>query len=328
MSDWLATLVRRLEREEALVRVVVGAVRGSAPREPGACMLVGRSHVDGTIGGGHLEWKSLEIARGMLEASGDGGPRLDRFVLGATLGQCCGGVVELWFERVCAAEREFFREALAKRGSATPIAIATTWSKGTPVLREVRAAASESPRALLQHSDRDTFLERIDTERTALWLFGAGHVGQAIVRTLAGLPFAVTWVDERGELFPDVLPDNAVALVSDDPAGEVAGAPPDAIYLVLTHRHDLDFDLCRAILVRDDFRWAGVIGSATKAASFRNRLARHGVPAERIARLVSPIGVEGIASKEPAAIAVAVAAQLLQVQSRAASNALPHAAAR
>jgi xanthine dehydrogenase accessory factor len=328
MSDWLAVLVRRLAHEEALVRVVVGTVRGSAPREPGTCMLVGRSRVDGTIGGGHLEWKSLEIARGMLEPSGGHGPRLDRFVLGATLGQCCGGVVELWFERVGAADREFFREALARRCPGAPVAIATTWSHGTPVRREMRGSSSEAPRALLLHSQRDTFVERIDTQRTPLWLFGAGHVGQAIVRTLADLPFEVTWVDERGELFPEVLPGNATALVSDDPAGEVAEAPAGAAYLVLTHRHDLDFDLCRAILSRDDFGWAGVIGSATKAASFRARLARQGVHAWRIARLVSPIGVAGIRSKEPAAIAVAVAAQLLQAQSQSASNTLPRAVAR
>jgi xanthine dehydrogenase accessory factor len=117
-------------------------------------------------------------------------------------------------------------------------------------------------------------------------------------------------------------------LVSDDPAAEVTGAPPGAIYLVLTHRHDLDFELCRAILARDDVRWAGVIGSATKAASFRNRLARLGIERERIARLVSPIGIDGIASKVPAAIAVAVAAQLLQVNSAAAHERLPSAAAR
>jgi xanthine dehydrogenase accessory factor len=283
MSGWLPALVRRLEREEAVVRVVVSAVRGSTPRERGAWMLVGSTIVDGTIGGGHLEWKALEIARGMLEAATDAGPRRDRFVLGATLGQCCGGVVELTFERIAAAQLELHRKALA---------------------------------------------ERVDTSLAPLWLFGAGHVGQAIVRVLADLPFHVTWVDERGDIFPASIPDHVTQLVSDDPAGEVTGAPPGAIYLVLTHRHDLDFELCRAILARDDVRWAGVIGSATKAASFRNRLARLGIERERIARLVSPIGIDGIASKVPAAIAVAVAAQLLQVNSAAAHERLPSAAAR
>ena len=328
MNDWLPVLVRHLARAEAVVRVVIVTVRGSAPREPGTCMLVGSTQAEGTIGGGHLEWKALEIARGMLAAASDGSPRVDRFVLGATLGQCCGGVVELLFERVAATELEFFRAALARRRAGVPTAIATTWSKRAPVRRELRTSPSGAPRAALQHQERSLLLERIDTERTALWLFGAGHVGQAIVHALAELPFELTWVDEREDIFPAVLPENATMRVSDDPAGEVAGAPPAALFLVLTHRHDLDFEICRAILARGGFRWAGVISSATKAASFRKRLARAGIGADRIARLVSPIGVPGIDGKEPAAIAVAVAAQLLQVNSQAASSALPQAVSR
>ncbi len=324
MSDWLPILVRRLEREEALVRVVVIAVRGSAPREPGASMLVGAAQVDGTIGGGHLEWKSLEIARDMLRSAR--GPRLDRFVLGATLGQCCGGVVELWFERVSTADLAFFRDALAQRRAGAASAIATTWDGTSAVRRDLRRMALDAPRALHLRAERDLLLERIDTARAPLWLFGAGHVGQAIVRTLAELPFEVTWVDERADIFPDTHPENVAPLISGQPVEEVAHAPPGAIYLVLTHRHDLDFDLCRAILERDDASWAGVIGSATKAASFRNRLARRGVRPERIARLVSPIGIDGIASKAPAAIAVAVAAQLLQLNASAAARSLTHSA--
>ncbi len=282
MNDGLASLVDRLDRGETVVRVMVSAVRGSAPREPGACMLVGARDIDGTIGGGHLEWKAIAIARSMLDAPAQGAPRVERFVLGATLGQCCGGAVELRFERIATDQRGFFREELARRGR---------------------------------------------PDRAPLWLFGAGHVGKAIVRIVAELPFEVTWVDERTDIFPKSLPDNVTALLSDAPAGEVAHAPPGTIYLVLTHRHDLDFDLCHAILARGDFRWAGVIGSAAKAASFRKRLARRGSAPERIARLVSPIGVAGIASKHPAAIAVAVAAQLLQVEASAVARSAPVAAA-
>jgi xanthine dehydrogenase accessory factor len=328
MSDWLPALVRALDRNQAIVRVVVSAVRGSTPREPGACMLVGRSQVEGTIGGGHLEWKALAIARNLLDAPADGEPRRDRFVLGATLGQCCGGVVELWIERISASERAFFAAALAQRCAGSPIAVATTWKKGNPVLRELRATAPDAPRAIVTRTAGEVLVERIDTDRTPLWLFGAGHVGQALVRTLAELPYDVTWVDERAEIFPASRPGNAAMRASDDPVGEVADAPPGTIFLVLTHRHDLDFDLCRAILARDDFRWAGVIGSATKAASFRKRLARADIDAARIARLVSPIGIDGIDSKAPAAIAVAVAAQLLQIDAQAAAALLPSAVAQ
>jgi xanthine dehydrogenase accessory factor len=328
MNDWLRTMARRLEQDETVVRVVVSAVRGSAPREPGACMLVGAAHVDGTIGGGHLEWKALEIARGMLHAPVDS-PRVDRFVLGATLGQCCGGAVEILFERIAPTDRAFFRDALAQRRPGAPAFIATSWQPGTPAERVLKIGVRYEIKNGVRyefHAGRETLIERIDTQQVPLWIFGAGHVGHALVRVLAELPFAVTWIDERPGIFPASLPENTAALPCDFPVEAVADAPAEAIYLVLTHRHDLDFDLCCAILARDDVRWAGVIGSATKAASFRKRLARCGVPSERIARLVSPIGIEGIASKVPAAIAVAVAAQLLQVEARAASQSVPRAA--
>lgn len=81
----------------------------------------------------------------------------------------------------------------------------------------------------------------------------------------------------------------------------------------MTHSHELDFEIVRALLARDDFAWAGVIGSATKAARFAHRLERRGFARERVARIACPIGVPGIEGKDPATIAVAVAAQLLQV---------------
>jgi xanthine dehydrogenase accessory factor len=330
MSDWLQTLVRRLECDEPIVRVVVSAVRGSAPREAGACMLVGAAQAYGTIGGGHLEWKALEIARGMLHAP-EGSPRVDRFVLGATLGQCCGGAVEIVFERVVPTELGFFRDALAQRRTGVATAIVTSWRPGAAVQRTLqsgKAAEFQAARACVIRGEGDTLVERIDTDHVPVWLFGAGHVGQALVRAMAELPFEITWIDERSEIFPATLPENTTAIACDFPVEAVSEAPSGTLYLVLTHRHDLDFELCRAILARDDVRWAGVIGSATKAVSFRKRLARLGVPAERIARLVSPIGIDGIESKLPAAIAVAVAAQLLQVEARAAELVLPEAGAQ
>jgi xanthine dehydrogenase accessory factor len=329
MSDWLSTLVTRLDRGYKVVRVVVSAVRGSAPREPGASMLVDTAQVHGTIGGGQLEWKAIEIARGMLDAPVEDSARVQRFVLGATLGQCCGGAVELRFERIVPAERELFRDALASRAHGLALVMETAWLAAAAPRRVLRPATAAEMKSRVRYDfRRDAAVERIDLERAPLWLFGAGHVGRAIVRAVADLPFEVTWVDERADIFPAPLPGNASARIAPFPVEDVADAPPGAIYLVLTHRHDLDFELCRAILERGDARWAGVIGSNAKAASFRKRLARRGVAPARIARLVSPIGVEGVASKLPAAIAVAVAAQLLQVEACAAVQSLPAALAR
>lgn len=344
MNDWLSALACVLERDGAAVRVVVAAVRGSAPREPGACLLVTRGDACvplGTIGGGRLEWTAIDIARGMLEAGAGSEARLDRFALGATLGQCCGGAVELWFERWDAADLALVRAALEARarGPATLVSriapgaprralvagpVGGDAFAGPPVARGARAAggAPPSPRAWLAHEPGDgprraVLHERLDSARPQLWVFGAGHVGSALVRVLGALPLDVHWVDAREAqlraAFHDGMPANVSASVSDDPAGDVASAPPGALFVVMTHSHDLDFEIVRSLLERDDFAWAGVIGSATKAARFAHRLERRGFARERVARIACPIGVPGIDGKEPATIAVAVAAQLLQV---------------
>jgi len=261
MIDWLATLLHRLETEDAVVRVVVAGVRGSAPRETGACMLVGTQRVDGSIGGGNLEWTAIRSAHALLENPSPAA-RTDRFTLGAALGQCCGGAVEIRFERYGQADRK----DLAKK------------------LREAPRPAAPP-----------------------LWLFGAGHVGRALVTVLGELPFAVTWVDGRENVFPAQLPSNVTPVDAD-----VSSAPSGAFFLVMTHSHDLDYEIVRSILRRGGFAWLGMIGSDTKARRFRQRLAQQGIAQDRIARLVSPIGIDGIDSKLPGAIAVSVAAQLQQ----------------
>src|SRR5579862_8859736 len=92
----------------------------------------------------------------------------------------------------------------------------------------------------------------------------------------------------------------------------------------MTHSHPLDYALCQEILRRGDFAWLGLIGSDSKAARFRSRLAREGMSAEAIARLVCPIGIGGIESKWPAAIAVGVAAQVMQrISAEAAASEQP-----
>jgi xanthine dehydrogenase accessory factor len=134
-----------------------------------------------------------------------------------------------------------------------------------------------------------------------------------LIRVIADLPIDVTWVDSRVQLLPVDLPENIRALHVAEPVSVVAKAPMNACHLVMTHDHALDYTLCRAILERREFAWLGLIGSNSKGAKFRSRLAREGFASATIARLVSPIGAGAVGSKWPAAIAIAVAAQLLQV---------------
>lgn len=156
-----------------------------------------------------------------------------------------------------------------------------------------------------------------EARRFHLQLYGAGHVGRAIVRLLATLPVQVDWIDERDDAFPAAWPGGAwpthIRRVAVDAVeAEVRQAPPGAFYLVLTHQHDLDLRITEAILRRGDVGFFGLIGSKTKRQRFVHRLEEKGIPPAALERMVCPIGVPGIVGKEPEVIAVSVVAQLLR----------------
>lgn len=152
--------------------------------------------------------------------------------------------------------------------------------------------------------------------RFHLQLYGAGHVGRAIVALLGRIDCRVQWIDEREAEFAEALrhgalPAHIEALCVDAVEAEVAHAPPGACFLVLTHEHDLDLRITEAVLKRNDFSYCGLIGSRTKRARFLHRFEERGIVPEALARLTCPIGVPGIRGKEPDVLAVAVVAQLL-----------------
>ena len=312
--SWPLAVCRLLEaREPAVVRVLIAAALGSSPREPGAVMLVSRAGIQGTIGGGNLEWQATQAARALLLAAPETSPVvLRRLVLARELGQCCGGVVQLWLERFTPFDLPLLRRAAAMISSREGAALVTELSDQGVLRRRLDPLSRSRTLQFAANSERTTLIEPLAAAHAPLWLYGAGHVGQALIRILAELPFDVTWVDSRAELLPAPLPDNVHPLCSQAPVSTVQLAPAAARFLVMTHDHALDYELCRAILARGEFAWLGLIGSKSKGARFRSRLARDGLTAEAIQRLISPIGVEGVTGKWPAAIAVAVAAQLLQ----------------
>ena len=154
-------------------------------------------------------------------------------------------------------------------------------------------------------------------------LFGAGHVGAAIVRALGELPCRVTWVDEREEVFqhafPAGVPANVTVEATDTPEALVEKAPQGTTFLVMTHSHALDLNLSHAILSRPGANdWFGLIGSDTKRRQFEHRLRERGILETRLEAMVCPIGLPGIAGKAPAVIAASVAAQLLSLWEAAA----------
>ena len=149
-------------------------------------------------------------------------------------------------------------------------------------------------------------------------LFGAGHVGSALITVLGELPCRVRWHDSRNAVFDQVAGtlsarSHIAVIRSDNPFLAVEQCVAHSFYLVMTHSHEIDFELCEAILGRSDIRFCGLIGSRSKAASFRSRLLRKGFSQQEVDRLVSPVGLALGAGKQPMEVAVAVAAQLLQI---------------
>ena len=118
-------------------------------------------------------------------------------------------------------------------------------------------------------------------------------------------------MDSRADAFPDEIPANTTRLATDNWRDAVAAAEPGTTYVVMTHSHELDEDICHAILERGDFEFLGLIGSASKRRRFVHRLGRRGIGDERLERMVCPVGLPNIRGKEPATIALGLAAQLM-----------------
>ncbi|MEC4720852.1 xanthine dehydrogenase accessory protein XdhC [Noviherbaspirillum sp. CPCC 100848] len=330
MINWLAALDKLTREATPAVLVTVAAVQGSGPREPGAKMVVTRDAQFDTIGGGHLEMRAWEVAREMLGDASDqlaAHRRLERFPLGPSLGQCCGGVVHLAFERVMDSSPACGRLLADRwRDRQDSWRMVSLDEPQPPVLLDAGGESlidgmphppltdlTRGCHVMQDGNGKRWLADPCRPFRPHLVLFGAGHVGAAIVRALAELPCHVTWVDERDDMFPAELPANVKVEATDIPEAVVDAVPAGSSFLVLTHSHALDQRLSEAILRRSDAGWFGLIGSKTKRMQFEHRLLERGIPAQRLADMVCPIGVPGITGKQPAVIAAAVCAQLLQV---------------
>lgn len=304
-------LAAALSAHGPLVRVLVAEHAGSAPREAGTAMLVAQDALIGTIGGGALEHDAIARARASLRD----GPRAQvlRRPLGPALGQCCGGAVTLVLERLTPEDLD----AIPSGGLyARPVAADAPAEVPLSVARALRAARAGLPPAPILAGG--WLAEPVAAPHPPVWIWGAGHVGRALVDTLEGLPFAVTWIDDARGRFPDRIPPHADMLVADPPPRAAAHAPAEAHHLVLTYSHALDLEICHHVLSRP-FGRLGLIGSATKRARFLKRLAALGHPAERLARLQCPIGDRAL-GKEPRAIAVGVVHGLLRDRAAADSG--------
>jgi xanthine dehydrogenase accessory factor len=246
-------------------------------------MAVFANQIVGTIGGGHVEFEAIAEARALLkdrESIADAYEK--RYVLGPSLGQCCGGVMVLHYEKYSTLgnKHDVYSQKRPLNSVFNPLS--------APKLQNVA-------------------------------LFGGGHVGKAIVNILSTLPMQVMWIDSRDEIFPNELPQNVICEHSDPVQAAVNDLAAGSHVLIMSFSHAEDLDIVAACLLRQrekaDLPFIGLIGSKTKWATFRHRLEDRGFSAAELAHITCPIGVDGVKGKEPEVIAVSVAAQLLKLHS-------------
>lgn len=288
-------LIEACEAHGRVVRVVVASVQGSAPREVGAAMLVWKTGQSGTIGGGVLEFELAAAARTLTEDT------RSRHALGPDLGQCCGGAVEVLSEVYDVDRARALPKDLVTRGS-DPMPLS--------VKRMIKAARNQGQLPVAQLKE-GWMIEPVRVPDQNIWIWGAGHVGRALVDILQHMPgYSLTWADTGDERFPKTVPDGVTTVPAKDLPALAAHAPSSAHHLILTYAHEIDLGLCHAVLVRG-FAFCGLIGSATKWARFRKRLAVLGHSTDEIARITCPIGDPSL-GKDPHLIAVGVAYRLAQ----------------
>ncbi len=300
-KNWVEMAMVMIAQDGAVVRASLAEVKGSAPREAGAMMLITFSQIWQSIGGGALEYDMMRRARKMIEeAMIEEAPpawtrQIIKLVLGPDMGQCCGGQVRVLLE--------FFgpNDVPVLAGLATASRLAHPMAGNAPLADADDLA--DGPLA-----DGSAVIAPVTLTGHPVFLYGAGHIGRALAPHLLALDCDLHWIDIADDRFPERVPDGARRVLAADPAVIAAHAPSNAIHLVITHDHALDEALCHRILTGGGFARLGLIGSATKAARFRSRLAKAGVAADQLERLVCPVGLAAISGKQPARVALSIAA--------------------
>ena len=237
--NWINAISTLTNQAQGCVLVTVLETKGSSPRDTGTKMVVSADESFDTIGGGALEYQSIEIAREMLSArntSSTSSQMTKTFNLGKDLKQCCGGVVKVFFEVFPASNFNIV-------------------------------------------------------------IFGAGHIAKSLIKILEELDCQVSWFDSRVELFPDKCAPHIQKHIMIQPEIAVESCEANSYFLVMTHDHALDQQLCESIISRGDSAYCGLIGSATKGLKFRQRLLKKDYKQQELETLSCPVGLSSLKSK-------------------------------
>ena len=312
--DWIGTTQRLITEHGRAVLIMVTADKGSTPRDSGTWMLVSDDRQSGTLGGGELERLAEEAARAMLAGHGTWQRSSLHCALGPDLRQCCGGHVTLMLEPLDMSATDWLAQA-AESARVADNQYSVLFQSNEP---------AATPRIITNDGALSgitgVHLQLLTDTRLSLFLFGAGHVGQAVATLSTQLPLRLTVIDGRANqraLIPNA--DNIEVMGMDSAEEAAARVSSGSAALVMTHSHELDYTLCHALLTQNSAVFVGLIGSRSKANRFRSRLRKDNVPEKSLARLTSPIGSSGPKGKEPGVIALAALSEVLTLNMKSAT---------
>ena len=319
MIRWHERALSALDKDDRIAMIQIVDVSGSAPRDTGTRMFVSRDGQWGTIGGGNLEFSAVDAAKKYLADRAPGTFVVHDYALGPELEQCCGGYVRVLTTVLSHHDRPWLDAIKSLQTRRESIVIETSVTDDDRLDVSVSSGAPEKetfettigPPGQVRPGQK--VIEAVPAQLTTVFLFGAGHVGQAVAAALAPLPLYLQWYEGRSDYIPASHTSNLEVHRASDPAADVADAPPNSSFLIFTHSHELDYQTVKAVLARGDFRYCGLIGSRTKRASFERRLRDEGISEAQIGRLTCPIGLPLLKSKDPTVIAIGVAAQIMSL---------------
>ena len=348
---WLSSFKNAIALNNGCVLLTVIETKGSTPCSVGDKIIFSNKQLTfGSIGGGNLEFQALALAKDLLSKDTNA-THLEKYPLGATLGQCCGGYVKVMFESFVNSSNQLKKKnswletvsdliekqqdfvvatiidnQTDKRNSGKKF-VYTANSDKSPSSNDLTSKISAGAYNLLSTNDSPTIAqyqnsseslievcyEKVNnTELQSVAIFGAGHISRALMPILTKLPIRIYWIDDRVEQFEQYQGDTSqINIICDDFISGLADLPEETYCLVITYSHKMDFDICEKIISRNSFTYLGMIGSRIKGNKFRDRLLKKGYPKETVDKFICPIGAKQKFLKSPTAIAVTIAMDLL-----------------
>ena len=349
MQAWLKSVTDAISSKNDFVLMTVIDTKGSTPCINGDKIVVASDQsIFGSIGGGNLEFKALAFAADLLTIDKNN-VHLEKFPLGASLGQCCGGYVKVMFESFLHSNssinnnswinvvselfdqnEDFVVATIVNNNSEyEDNKLVYSVNNNNHLINEkgISSVVALSAKELLTKTGSPTVIQYTNnsnsvieiclekntpTKVQSLAVFGAGHISRALMPILTDLPVNIYWIDDRVEQFNKYQGDTSkINIICDDFLNGLIDLPDDIYCLVITYSHQIDYEICEKIISKNKFSYLGMIGSAIKGKKFRDRFINKGYQQEVVDKFTCPIGEKQRFLKSPTSIAVTIAMDLI-----------------